>query len=141
MFSSLYVINRTRNVLLQTYNNYSRSIKSVRKKRVADPGIRFRRNLIKNDKISEYEDVEEAESDFMKLGMAYDEHLKEIETTKENLKYHIVHQKYFKKNMPNFLTWNDKEQIRFLHRTEPEEWTIEKLSEAFPALPIVISVS
>ena len=32
----------------------------------------------------------------------------------------------------NLLTWDAKEQIRYLHQELPEEWTFEKLSQSFP---------
>lgn len=39
---------------------------------------------------------------------------------------------------PNLLTWTEKEVMRHLHRTEPGEWTPEKLSECFPATPYIV---
>ncbi|RUS90229.1 hypothetical protein EGW08_002010 [Elysia chlorotica] len=33
---------------------------------------------------------------------------------------------------PNLLTWAAKEQMRFLHRSNPEDWTIDSLTEHFP---------
>ena len=40
----------------------------------------------------------------------------------------IVGNKYFKTKSPNFLTYNEKEQIRTLHDEDSEKWTIDKLS-------------
>ena len=42
------------------------------------------------------------------------------------------------KTEPDLLTWMEKEMIRFLHKDDPKEWTIERLSESFPATPFVI---
>lgn len=39
---------------------------------------------------------------------------------------------------PSFLTYTEKDQIKKLHDSDPEEWTPEKLSESFPALPETI---
>lgn len=140
MYSTLHIPRIVGRVFAQRCA-YSRSVKQIRKKQIVNPGIRFQAGLIRNDDLAEYENIEEMEGDFMKLGITYDQHMREIDSMKEQLKYNIVSQKYFKKHMPNFLTWSDKQQIKFLHRTEPEEWTIEKLSEAFPALPSTITVS
>lgn len=140
MYSTLHILRNVRHVVFQSYA-YSRSAKRIRRKQIVNPGIRFQAGLIKNDDLAEYEDIEEMEADFMKIGKTYDQHINEIEVMKENVKHHIVSQKYFKKQMPNFLTWSDKEQIKYLHKTDPEEWTVERLSEAFPALPAIIVVS
>ena len=39
---------------------------------------------------------------------------------------------------PSFLTFAEKEEIKSLHERNPHEWTVEKLSESFPALPATI---
>lgn len=54
------------------------------------------------------------------------------------MKRRIVRGKYFKEVEPNFLTYVEKDQIRKLHREDPDEWTPERLSESFPALPHTI---
>lgn len=46
-----------------------------------------------------------------------------------------IKQKYFKQYEPreeNLLTWAMKEQLKYLHATDPDEWTPEALSAAFP---------
>lgn len=111
-------------------------------RRGRNPGVDLRRGMLKEgiaDAVDDV-DIEELESDFMDVAMSHKEHEAEMEAAKERLKYLIVREKYFKEKMPNFLTWSDKQQIKYLHRTDPEEWTIEKLSESFPALPDVIKV-
>ncbi|KAK5649487.1 hypothetical protein RI129_000516 [Pyrocoelia pectoralis] len=106
-----------------------------------DPGIYHRKKLIENDDesidLSDYD--YDLESDFMNIGSSYKDHLQDINKEKENVKKCIIKQKYFKEDNVNFLTWNDKEQIRYLHSMDPEEWTIEKLSEGFPALPHIVA--
>lgn len=63
----------------------------------------------------------------------------EMATREERLKYLIVRNKYFKPtDKQNFLTWDEKEQIRDSHKTDPEQWTIEKLAESFPATEEII---
>lgn len=104
-----------------------------------DPGISKRRAALSNplELEQDFENLEldDLEADFMDVHKSYKEHRREMVLKKERLKYQIVKQKYFKEKFPNFLTWNDKEQIKFLHNKDPEEWTVEKLSESFPALP------
>ncbi|XP_044259266.1 required for respiratory growth protein 9, mitochondrial [Tribolium madens] len=107
-------------------------------RKIADPGIRKRKELLQLDETEDIEDFEDFETDFMEVHKSHKQHVRELEIEREKMKYHIVKQRYFKEKFPNFLTWHDKEQIRFLHGTEPNEWTIERLSESFPALPEVI---
>lgn len=63
---------------------------------------------------------------------------REMQSRKERLKQQIVIQKYFKEKEPRFLTFAEKELICKLHKSNPDEWTVEKLSESFPALPETI---
>ncbi|ESO04694.1 hypothetical protein HELRODRAFT_172364 [Helobdella robusta] len=45
----------------------------------------------------------------------------------------IIERKYFKKEQElNLLTYDAKEQIRYLHAEDPMEWTPEALSKSFP---------
>ncbi|CAG9860989.1 unnamed protein product [Phyllotreta striolata] len=106
-----------------------------------NPGIERRGAAIQLDKLDEMEehDIDDFESDFMNVHQSHKEYIREAEAQKERLKYLIVKQKYFKEKYPNFLYWNEKEQIKYLHNTNPEEWTIENLSESFPATPEVIT--
>lgn len=62
----------------------------------------------------------------------------EIRKNKECLKQQIVNQKYFTENEPRFLTFAERQLICKLYKFNPEEWTVEKLSESFPALPETI---
>lgn len=61
-----------------------------------------------------------------------------MRSKKERLKQQIVIQKYFKEKEPRFLTFVEKEMIHKLHNHNPQEWTTEKLSESFPAMPETI---
>ncbi|KAJ0175099.1 hypothetical protein K1T71_009240 [Dendrolimus kikuchii] len=82
--------------------------------------------------------VEQSESDFYKVGEMYNEHLNETLMEKYELRHQIIKEKYFKINLPNLLTWSEKEQIRHLATTEPEEWTPERIAESFPVtVPVV----
>lgn len=53
----------------------------------------------------------------------------------------IAERKFFKTmKQPNLLTWEEKEQIRYLHNYDSEEWTVSNLSESFPASVEIIKV-
>ncbi|XP_075979853.1 uncharacterized protein LOC142979010 [Anticarsia gemmatalis] len=82
--------------------------------------------------------LEQSESDFSNVGEVYNEHLNETMMGKYELRHRIVKEKYFKENMPNLLTWSEKEQIRHLAATEPDEWTPERIAASFPVtVPVV----
>lgn len=105
-----------------------------------DPGINLRKKVLElNEELNDIE-FDDLESDFMNVHKTHKDHVLEAEANFEKEKFHIVRQKYFKDKQLNFLTWHDKEQIKYLNSSDPEEWTIEKLSEGFPALPGVIKV-
>jgi hypothetical protein len=54
----------------------------------------------------------------------------------------IVGHKYFRPEKElNLLTWSEKEQIRYLHNSDEDTWTVEKLSESFPASKMTVMVS
>ncbi|KAJ8883849.1 hypothetical protein PR048_015704 [Dryococelus australis] len=53
---------------------------------------------------------------------------------KESRHLKNIDRKYFKeKKNPNLLTWGEKEQIRYLHEMNREEWSVERLAASFPA--------
>lgn len=125
--------------IISRYIRNSTSITLTKTKR--NPGIQKRATLLEDqNEIENINEIDDLESDFMGVGMSYSEHVEEEKFLRERNKRLIVKQKYFKDNYPNFLTWSEKEQIRYLHRTDPNEWTILKLSESFPALPQTIEV-
>ncbi|GAB0092295.1 uncharacterized protein DMENIID0001_072850 [Sergentomyia squamirostris] len=107
-----------------------------RKSRLSNPGIDGRIQMLQEEKMNtiELEDVEEDfESDFMNVHKVHKQYVEESKEHQEKLSYWITRDKYFKVKQDNFLTWSEKEQIRFLHRDSPSEWTVEKLAESFPA--------
>ncbi|CAG9790938.1 unnamed protein product [Diatraea saccharalis] len=122
-------------------------IRNLRNSRIhypnADPGLGRRLKAFQDSSYKiEDEDAEEfieaSESDFSNVGEAYNEHMNETLMGKYELGYDIVKQKYFKENMPNLLTWSEKEQIRHLVASAPDEWTPEKIAESFPVtVPVV----
>lgn len=52
----------------------------------------------------------------------------------------LIGRKYFKSRSPNFLTFSEKEQIRKLHDDDPKKYTVDELSQSFPADPKTISI-
>ncbi|KAG7207271.1 hypothetical protein KM043_008945 [Ampulex compressa] len=86
------------------------------------------------DEIDE-EDLAQYESDFLELEKSHRGYEREEQFMKEKLKRDITKSKYFKEVDPSFLTFTEKFQIKEMHENNPEEWTIERLSESFPALP------
>ncbi|KAK9297334.1 hypothetical protein QLX08_008909 [Tetragonisca angustula] len=124
--------------LLRTY---------VTKSRHAVAGVRGKMNITKTENHKGFEDnVEEFDQDDVgvydtDLGDimdSYADHNRKTEKDRELLKRRIVRSKYFKEMEPNFLTYVEKNHIKKLHREDPEEWTPERLSESFPALPHTI---
>ncbi|CAH2087461.1 unnamed protein product [Euphydryas editha] len=108
-----------------------------------NPGIDNRIKAFRQDGIKIREDnveevIEDSESSFYNVDDAYDEHLNETLIGKHDLRRHIVKEKYFKEYMPNLLTWSEKEQIRYLASTQPQEWTPQKLAESFPVTENVV---
>ncbi|KAF7267851.1 hypothetical protein GWI33_018978 [Rhynchophorus ferrugineus] len=122
-------------VLRRFYGRHSPSRKYIKPSK-KDPGISKQAKVL--NECPEDIDFNELESDFMNVHLSHKEHVEQMKQWHEKEKYLIVKQKYFKEKFPNFLTWHDKEQIRYLHNSDPEEWSIDKLSDGFPALPEII---
>ncbi|XP_055550627.1 uncharacterized protein LOC129733084 [Wyeomyia smithii] len=104
-------------------------------RRVRNPGIDRRMNLLNDDQLQtsaeELDHMEEA--DFSQVHKSHRQYEQEVEQYRERLQSWIVGNKYFKTKQLNFLTWSEKEQIRYLHNFDSEEWSIDKLVESFPA--------
>ncbi|XP_039758768.1 neugrin [Pararge aegeria] len=103
----------------------------------ANPGLDNRLGAFKEDGIKIQDDdveefMEQSDSNFYNVGEAYNAHLNETLMGKHKIKLQIVKEKYFKENMPNLLTWSEKEQIRHLAATQPDEWTPQRIAESFP---------
>uniref|UniRef100_A0A675B374 Uncharacterized protein n=2 Tax=Anopheles darlingi TaxID=43151 RepID=A0A675B374_ANODA len=105
----------------------------VRKAR--NPGIDRRAALLQDDAHpeQELEQLEASEPTFNEMHKSYKQYQHEQAQYRDRLQTWIVGNKYFKTKQLNFLTWTEKEQIRYLHLHDTEEWTIDKLTESFPA--------
>ncbi|XP_037540142.1 neugrin [Nematolebias whitei] len=83
----------------------------------------------RDDGEQELDDVED------KLQALHDAQKKRQRT----VKYHILRRKMTPSGPPQrTLTWDSIEQIRYLKREQPEEWTVERLAEGFSVTPDVI---
>lgn len=123
----------------RSYARYTK--KGLRSHSKPDAGIKKQFELLKdNDRyLDDPEGFGNYETDFTSLHKLHKHHESEMEANEERIKYLIVKNKYFKSNeKENFLTWAEKEQIRFLHKDDPELWTVEKLVESFPATDEII---
>lgn len=138
------VFASVRRCILTQYRMYRRPKNNgyaIPNPRVANPGLQHqvrmkRKTGVEGEPVS---DFNEYEADFSELHNVHRQHESEIETNKERIKYFIVRQKYFKpEGKQNFLTWAEKEQIRNLHKTDPEQWSIQRLVESFPATDEII---
>lgn len=119
--------------LLQSSRKYVRGVK-------VDPGVRKRLQLFSEDFVeNDPEVLESLESDFMNVHHAHKEFEAEEQQYSRKVADAIVGRKYFKQKGVNFLTWNEKEQIRMLHQNDPNEFTADKLAESFPADPTTIA--
>ncbi|CAK1542171.1 unnamed protein product [Leptosia nina] len=121
------------------------TIREIRQRRLPgpNPGLdkrlgAFKREGVKIEDDDAEEFIEQSDSNFYQVGEAYNEHLNETLIGKYELRHQIVKEKYFKENMPNLLTWSEKEQIRHLVNTMPDEWTPQKIAESFPVTEPVV---
>ncbi|XP_026463863.1 uncharacterized protein LOC113366472 [Ctenocephalides felis] len=110
-------------------------VRKVRPK--SNPGIAERLSLLEDQANLDLDDpsldFDEHESDFQNLAPTYNEFKKDMAKYRQKERNWIVRRKYFEQQLPNFLTWSEKEQIRHLHKTDPVEYPVERLAEIFPA--------
>lgn len=131
MLKSLFLISKQAGFLPQS-RSYVR--------RVRDPGVSRRLKLFSSNFIEEDPEIlDSMDSDFMNVNEAHRDFEKEETNFKQKVSSLIVGRKYFTEKGTNFLTWSEKEQIRFLYQQNPQEWTPEKLSDSFPVDPLTIS--
>uniref|UniRef100_A0A182NA11 Uncharacterized protein n=1 Tax=Anopheles dirus TaxID=7168 RepID=A0A182NA11_9DIPT len=103
-------------------------------RKARNPGIDKRAALLlENAKPKEYESLDDSEANFHQVHKSHRQFEAERAQYRDRLQTWIVGNKYFKSKQLNFLTWSEKEQIRYLHSFDPEEWSIDKLTESFPA--------
>jgi hypothetical protein len=54
--------------------------------------------------------------------------------------YNVKRRHFKEEKLPNMITYIEKQQIRHLHKEDPETWSIDKLADSFPASPAIIKV-
>lgn len=109
----------------------------------ANPGLSYQIHAIE-DAVeviqSDPEGFEGLESDLFSAHKSHKEHELEQKRQREKVKRYIIKNKYFRDvHLPNLLTYAEKEQIRYLHSYDSEEWTVDKLADSFPASAEIIS--
>jgi neugrin len=122
----VYVMNQLGRILHRTFARQA--------SRAPNPGMKRRikqETETANDQTPDT--YEHAESDFLQVHQMHRQFGNETEEHKEKIKSLIVRNKYFNVKFPNMLTWSEKEQIRYLHSTDKEEWTVARLADSFPA--------
>jgi len=84
--------------------------------------------------------MEETLEDKIIRSKAYRKQFKaDEENQRELAKRKIIQKNVFPKAPnPSLLTLMEKEMIKYLHKKDPVEWSIERLAESFPATPEVI---
>ncbi|XP_069670577.1 putative neugrin-like protein DDB_G0288135 [Periplaneta americana] len=110
--------------------------KDTRKPKHSNPGIEKRIGLLNIDErnVEDVGEIEDNEYDFMDVNKMHDLHDSEGLEMKHMQQLKIVENKYFKeKKEPSLLTWSEKEQIHYLHESDEEKWTVQKLAQCFPA--------
>lgn len=99
-----------------------------------EAGIRYQKREIGDADLFMEDPEGSYEADFSQVPPTMREHEREMERQKEKIKSKIIERKYFRtKKQPSFLTWAEKEQIRHLNQQDPDEWTVQYLSDSFPA--------
>lgn len=141
MFHKLKQINIIKYINIQTnIRNY------VRKANRNQPNPGIQRQIMASEETegggaAAAEDPEafgDYESDFFEINKSHKEYEKDLKYHKEKIKRRMIDNKYFKIKQYNFLTWSEKQQIRYLNENDPDEWTIERLSESFPVTSDII---
>uniref|UniRef100_A0A336M6D4 CSON010889 protein n=1 Tax=Culicoides sonorensis TaxID=179676 RepID=A0A336M6D4_CULSO len=127
------MLRNPRNLFLIGRNFHSGTV--LKEKR--NIGLKHRVKLAKQDPKSVVELYDEdpefdPDSDFLESDKSHRKYQEEMKDYKEKLGNWIVRDKYFKQKSPNFLTWAEKEHIRYLHQEDPEEWNVKNLSDSFP---------
>lgn len=101
------------------------------------------KDMVKDVKNSNFGDELEIEKNFLqgdyhgdvfeRCDQYYNMHLKDEKYMSSHIKKKIIARKYFNfEKETNLLSHAAKEQIRFLHKTDPLEWNYKALSESFP---------
>lgn len=77
------------------------------------------------------------EPDLSTLGKTFNDYLSDSQRLRDKIKVKRATDKHYREMNPrekelSILTWAEKENVRYLHETEPEVWTPERLAECYP---------
>ncbi|XP_030375916.1 neugrin [Scaptodrosophila lebanonensis] len=105
--------------------------------RKANPGIGYQLQQVEPEDATE--DYGEFESDFMSVNQSHRQHEAQLRSERDRVRQFMIKHKYFRDaKLPNLLLHAEKEQMRLLHERDPEEWSVERLAESFPATPEIV---
>ncbi|XP_034664997.1 uncharacterized protein LOC117899233 [Drosophila subobscura] len=112
--------------------------------RRANPGLGYQlQQLQENERPTATpeasEDYGDMESDFMDVQKTHRQHEAQQQAQRDRVRQFMIKHKYFRDvKLPNLLLHAEKEQMRLLHEQRPDEWSIERLAESFPATPEIV---
>ncbi|XP_075144797.1 uncharacterized protein LOC142219913 [Haematobia irritans] len=105
--------------------------------RKINPGLHYQISLqgnVEEEIKHSPEGFGDMESDMFEIHKTHKHFEQEMENQKDMIRKLVVKSKYFRNiQLPNFLTFAEKEQIKLLHGNDPEQWSVEVLAECFPA--------
>lgn len=107
--------------------------------RRANPGMGYQLQNLQQQSIDASEDFADMESDFMNVHKTHVQHEAEERKKRDRIRQFMIKHKYFRDaKLPNLLLYSEKEQMRLLHERDPEEWSVERLAESFPATADIV---
>ncbi|XP_017052789.1 uncharacterized protein LOC108095959 [Drosophila ficusphila] len=128
--------------IIQRSLHTARSCLLARVPRRANPGLGYQMQQLQEHPArttEASEDYADLESDFMDVQKTHRQYEREQQQQRDRIRQFMIKHKYFRDaKLPNLLLHAEKEQIRLLHERDPEEWSVERLAESFPATPEIV---
>ncbi|XP_030239054.1 neugrin isoform X2 [Drosophila navojoa] len=107
--------------------------------RRANPGMAYQLQDLQQNAAEVSEDYADNEADFMSSHQTHRQYEAQQQQHRDRVRQFMIKHKYFRDaKLPNFLLYAEKEQMRLLHDRDPEEWSVERLAESFPATPDIV---
>ncbi|EDW59429.1 neugrin [Drosophila virilis] len=107
--------------------------------RRANPGIGYQLQDLQQKSADASEDYADMEADFMFIHQTHRQHEAQQQQQRDRVRQFMIKHKYFRDaKLPNLLLYAEKEQMRLLHERDPDEWSVERLAESFPATPAIV---
>ncbi|EDW38274.1 GL12504 [Drosophila persimilis] len=130
--------------MVQRCLHTAQSCLRARVPRRANPGLGYQLQQLQEHerptaRTEASEDYADLESDFMDVQKTHRQHEAQQQAHRDRVRQLMIKHKYFRDvKLPNLLLHAEKEQMRLLHERRPDEWTIERLAESFPATPEIV---